>query len=182
MAPPRGNCNCTPQLAAIRIRPDSIGHRGAHCGKSASTQLTEAVEPPGPDSAVPVNGKAVVAAGSNTSDPGGPAGALRVLAWDKPIEQVNILFQNNLVVDSVVSGISIQGDKKNNGVAHPQNGTLFRNNRIQGGAVGIDIRPQAVGSATFESNSITGAAQPYRYAPTLPKQFNTILGAGNQGL
>jgi hypothetical protein len=99
------------------------------------------------------SGNKLIRCGANESDLGGPAGAIRIMAWDSYMTNVTIIVSNCDVIDSVKQGISIQANPP-----YRMSGVYFKDIRIVNSTTyGIDIRLTAAGSASFENVSISGS-------------------------
>jgi hypothetical protein len=100
---------------------------------------------------ISVSDNTLVRCGSAESDPGGPAGALRILAWDHGITGADIRVSDIRIIDPVVQGISLQTRDR-----YRITGVHIRRITFSGlMECGVDIRPGARGEAFFEDLTAT---------------------------
>jgi hypothetical protein len=101
----------------------------------------------------------LVRCGAHESSPGGPTGAIRILALDEDMTAASFVLSGNRVVAPLESALSIQGPRAIGNLAI--DGLVLDQ---AGGAALLDIRPNAMGEAT-----ITGTRCPpeaaWRIAP-----------------
>lgn len=122
---------------------------------------------------ITIKGNRVERCGSNESDPGGPAGGIRVLALDKDVNAAAILIEDNDIIDPVQTGISIQGPCAVTNLA-------FSSIRISGAPVrAIDIRSNAKGSAAF--TSVTASSSAAGILNSAGANFTVIKSSENTG-
>ena len=95
---------------------------------------------------VDVKNNLLVRCGAHESDPGGPTGAIRVLAGDSAMNAA-FLFTNNTVQTPVDSAVSIQGPDTISGVQ-------FNGLQAPDASVLVHVRSDASGSASF--TGVTG--------------------------
>jgi hypothetical protein len=104
--------------------------------------------------------------GTLLSDQGGPAGAMRVLGWDKSIDQAWVLFEGNTVIEPVYSAITLHGRQSIQNIR-------FRNTVFQGEIpTVIEVKPRSKGGAL-----VLGLPQPLleRIENRSPRAFTLIL-------
>ncbi len=99
---------------------------------------------------VTLKNNTLVRCGALQSDPGGPTGAIRVLAGDADMTAATFLFADNMVVSPVDSAMSIQGP-------HRVTNLTVRGLSVSGASVLVHVRPDAQGSATFTGVSGSGS-------------------------
>lgn len=80
--------------------------------------------------------------GAHESDPGGPTGAIRLLAGDRDMTFARFLFRKNRVVAPLESAVSVQGPRRITEL-HVE-GLL-----VEGAPLLADVRPDAKGDAVF---------------------------------
>jgi hypothetical protein len=102
-----------------------------------------------------VTGNTLVRCGAPDSGPGGPTGAIRVLALDEDMTAATFVVSGNRVVAPLASAVSIQGPRA---IANLLISDLVV--EALGSACLVDIRPNAVGSAVFSSIGVPGVADP----------------------
>ena len=124
--------------------------------------ITNNFRPKPLEGAIKVLGNHLVRCGSPRSDPGGPTGALRVLAWDTDITTATIRFEDNTIIAPIESGISFGGDGLCHGKKYSMCSIHFQNIKIVDAKVGIDIRKQAVGSADFTKVQVSKCGEGVR--------------------
>lgn len=97
-----------------------------------------------------VSGNTLIRCGTALSDQGGAAGALRLLAWDKNMDQARILIHDNVLIEPIRSAISIGGPRLVSGVE-------FRGNRVVNpGTYALELKDRSQGLALFENNTSEG--------------------------
>jgi hypothetical protein len=97
---------------------------------------------------VELKNNTLIRCGAPQSDPGGPTGAIRVLAGDANMTGASFLFTNNTVVSPVESAMSIQGPDRITNVT-------VQGLSVSGASVLVHVRPDAKGAATF--SGVTGS-------------------------
>ncbi len=97
---------------------------------------------------VSLKNNTLVRCGSLQSDPGGPAGAIRVLAGDDDMTAATFVFTDNTVISPIESAFSIQGPKR---IAN----VTVKGLTVTGASVLVHVRSDAQGTATF--TGVTGS-------------------------
>jgi hypothetical protein len=92
----------------------------------------------------------LVRCGALESDPGGPTGAIRVLAGDTDMTAATFLFTDNTVTAPLESAFSIQGP-------HRVTKLTVQGLDAPDAAVLVHVRPDAQGSATFSGTTGSGS-------------------------
>lgn len=105
--------------------------------------------------AVEVTDNVLTRCGAHESDPGGPTGAIRVLASDLDMD-AEFLFRHDTVREPLESAVSLQGPRRMTGVR-------FEDLVLEGVPLIADVRPGARGDATFGRVTVQGEAR-YRNA------------------
>lgn len=108
---------------------------------------------------VAVRGNLLLRCGAHESDPGGPTGAIRLLARDQDMVAASFLLEDNRVVAPLESALSLQGPRR---IA---NLTVSRLRLEDAGAAAVvDVRPGACGEAVV-SGTVCPPDAPWRIAP-----------------
>jgi hypothetical protein len=105
----------------------------------------------------------LVRCGAHESDPGGPTGAIRVLAADRSMSHAEFVFRNNTVRAPLESAVSIQGPSRVSGLS-------FDGLVTEGAAFIADVRPGTQGAAVF--SHVTTAGSPPAYRNASPRLFD----------
>lgn len=102
---------------------------------------------------IAARGNRVIRCGSNESDAGGQAGAVRLLAWDANMTGAAFEVTDTDVTDSVCQGISFQTNS-----AWSLSGVRLADIRVSGsGTWGLEERSGARGSASIGAVSVSGS-------------------------
>lgn len=94
--------------------------------------------------------------GAHESDPGGPTGAIRLLAGDQDMAWARFLFRKNTVVAPLESAVSLQGPRRITELR-------FEGLVVEDAPWLADVRPDAKGDASFSEVEVrTGKRAAYR--------------------
>ncbi len=102
---------------------------------------------------VDIHDNVLTRSGAHESDPGGPTGAIRVLAADGDMTQAEFSFRDNKVIAPLESAVSIQGPRRISGLR-------FDGLLLEDAPLVADVRPGARGEAVFARISSAAGKPP----------------------
>ncbi len=97
---------------------------------------------------VEVTDNVLTRCGAHESDPGGPTGAIRLLAADQDMD-AEFSFRHNTLREPLESAVSLQGP-------HRMTGVRFEDSTIVAAPWLVDVRPGARGDASFAKTAVQG--------------------------